>query len=123
MYMVKCSSGYWEFVLELRNNMRHFFFNTSIIRKEEHEGFMQKWSDHYFVCISDKEMMMMGWVGVVDNDIRVAVAPEFHKKGVGRFMLEFIKDRYPDASAQILSTNTASIRLFESAKIPLEIIE
>lgn len=122
MYMVKCSSGYWEFVLELRNNMRHFFFNTSIIRKEEHEGFMQKWSDHYFVCISDKEMMM-GWVGVVDNDIRVAVAPEFHKKGVGRFMLEFIKDRYPDASAQILSTNTASIRLFESAKIPLEIIE
>ena len=67
MYMVKCSPKYWEFVLDLRNNMRQYFFS--------------------------------------------------------QFMLESIKGLYPDATAQILAENISSIRLFESAKIPLEIIE
>jgi len=123
MYMVKCSPKYWEFVLDLRNNMRQYFFSQGIITKEEHEKFMQKWSDHYFICLSHDHDTPLGWVGVVDNDMRVAVSPDFQKQGVGKFMLESIKGLYPNATAQILAENISSIRLFESANIPLEIIE
>jgi len=123
MYMVKCEEKYWPFVLKLRNQFREFFFSQSIITDEQHQKFMEKWSKNYFICISHDGESPLGWVGVVDNDIRIAVSKKFQSQGVGKFMLESIKDLYPDATAQILAENISSIRLFESAKIPLEIIE
>lgn len=123
MYMVKCEEKYWPFILKLRNNFRHSFFNQSIISYENHKKFMRKWSDSYFVCISHDGETKLGWVGVVDNDIRIAVAPEFQKQGVGKFMLEYIKVAFPEATAKIFSKNIASIKSFQSVGIPLEIIE
>jgi ribosomal protein S18 acetylase RimI-like enzyme len=117
MYMVKCEEKYWPFVLKLRNNFRHSFFSQGIISYKVHEKFMRKWSDNYFVCISQDGETKLGWVGVVDNDIRIAVAPEFQKQGVGKFMLQYIKDKYPKAISQIASSNVASMKLFESVGI------
>ncbi len=117
MYMVACSKIYWPFVLELRNNLREYFFDQHIITEEEHEKFMSKYYENYYVCIADSQTV--GWVGVVNNDVRVAVAPEYHKRGIGKFMLQYVKDRYPKGTAQIAASNVASIKLFESVGIPI----
>lgn len=119
--MVKATGEYWLFILQLRNRLREYFFNQEIIDASEHVAFMRKNWDNYYVYLDDNRKPA-GWVGVVDGDIRVAVSPEFQKLGIASFMLEHIKRMYPDAKAQILESNTASIKLFESAKIPMEII-
>ena len=83
---------------------------------------MWKYSEYYYICISEYDEKI-GWVGVVNNDIRIAVEPKWHKKGVGKYMLQHIKDRFPKATAQIFNTNKASIKLFESLDIPIRIKE
>ena len=122
MYMVKCEEKYWSFVLKLRNEFRESFFSQSIITDEQHKKFMEKWSKNYFICISHDGETPLGWVGVVDNDIRVAVKTEFQKQGVAKFMLEYIKVTFPEATAQIFSSNQASINAFNSVGIKNEIV-
>lgn len=120
--MVECHQEYWPFVLETRNKLREYFLNPSIITDEDHKKFMEKNHQDYFICLS-KEGVPLGWVGVVDNDVRIAVDPSSQKNGVGKFMLQLIKKKYPYATAQILKTNTASLNLFNSAGINFSVIE
>ena len=119
MYMVDCDQKYWEFVLVLRNELRQYFFNQSIIEYKDHEKFMTKWHKNYYVCLNT-DGVPMGWVGVVNDDIRIAVDPVFQKQGVGKFMLKFVKDEYPQAKAKILASNMASINTFKSVGIKIE---
>ncbi|NVM38112.1 MAG: GNAT family N-acetyltransferase [Candidatus Lokiarchaeota archaeon] len=122
MRMVKCEEKYWPFVLKLRNKFKKSFFSQSTITNEEHEKFMRKWSDSYFICIADDERTLLGWVGVVNGDIRIAVPCQFQNQGIGKFMLEYIKVTFPEATAQIFSSNQASINAFNSVGIKNEIV-
>ena len=63
-----------------------------------------------------------GYVGVINDDVRVCTHPDFQRKGVGSFMLKHIKELYPNASARIKFENIASVFLFANSGIPHRLI-
>ncbi len=43
----------------------------------------------------------IGYIGVIDNDIRVATHPDHQGKGVGSFMVNEIMKIHPNAFAKV----------------------
>ena len=113
MELVLNESKYWDFIRELRNakGVKEGFINQSHITPEMHNDFMKKWGDNFYICIIDTKPA--GYVGVIDNDIRVATHPYFQGVGVGTFMINEIMKLFPDAFAKVKLENEASIRLFK----------
>jgi ribosomal protein S18 acetylase RimI-like enzyme len=113
--LVTNNSKYYEFIRELRNhtdNLSGFIIQTNIT-KEDQIKYMEKYEKFYYIAINESEIPV-GFIGVVDNDIRVAVHPDFKNQGVGKFMVNEIINNYPNSIAKIKIDNTASIKLFES---------
>jgi RimJ/RimL family protein N-acetyltransferase len=74
---------------------------------------MRKNGDQYRICLSGDTPV--GFVGSVSGDIRVATHPEYHGKGIAKFMIQEIIKEYPNSTAKIKIHNEASIRAFEKA--------
>jgi hypothetical protein len=66
----------------------------------------------YRICLLDNEPA--GFVGVIEDDIRVATDPKFKKMGIGKFMIEEIMKEFPTAFAKVKIENIASLKLFSS---------
>jgi len=114
MELVSNDPQYWEFIRTLRNmdGVREGFIQQAYITAEVHEKHIKNHGHLYYICIEDR--VPVGYVGVIDNDIRVATHPDHQKKGVGKFMIsELVKNR-PTAIAKIKIENTASVALFEA---------
>jgi len=105
---------YWEDIRKLRNDseVKKGFINQEPISEEEHLEFMTKHSSKFIVAFVDNDFA--GYVGVIRNDIRVAVKPDFQGNGIGKLMINILKDQAPQALAKVKLDNEASIRLFES---------
>ena len=114
MELVKNEYIYWEDIRLLRNmdGVRQGFIKQNLISKEDHESYMKKNSDFFWICL-DKGRFI-GYTGVIENDIRIAVNPVHHGKGVGKFMINEIMKNNPHAFAKVKLENNASLRLFES---------
>ena len=104
---------YWEDIRNLRNNpnVKKGFINQKHISKEEHTAFMLKHGDDFFVSLWDNSFV--GYVGIIDNDIRIATIPEAQGHGIAAFMLKNVHQRYPESIAKVKLDNEASIKLFE----------
>ena len=113
---------YYEFIRDLRNNpeSNKGFIEQTYITEDMQAEYMNKHKDDYFLCLIDS--VPAGYVGVIDNDIRVCTAPGIGKKGIGTFMLSHIKEMYPNATARVKEDNEASIALFKKSGIPYELI-
>ena len=70
------------------------------------------YGDCYYICLEDNTPV--GYVGVVESDIRIATHPNHQKKGVARFMIDELLLLHPDSIAKVKIDNSASLRLFES---------
>ena len=114
MELILNESKYWDFIRKLRNTkgVKEGFIDQTYITSEMHNDFMKKWGDSFYICIIDTKPA--GYVGVIDNDIRVATHPYFQGAGVGTFMINEIMKIYPNAFAKVKIDNQASLRLFES---------
>ena len=114
MVLVKNNYIYWEFIRNLRNldGVREGFIVQDIIDPEAHQEYMKKYSDCFYICLIDE--IPAGYVGVIQNDIRVATHPNFQGQGVGKFMINNIMNLNPAAHAKIKIDNQASLRLFKS---------
>jgi len=115
MRLVKNKEKYWEFIRKLRNDpsVKGGFIEQDDISVEQQVEYMSKYNDSYFICLVGDNPA--GYIGSMLQDIRLAVSPEYQRKGVGRFMLKkFMKIR-PGAYAKVLLNNEPSKRLFESA--------
>ena len=112
MELVKCDKCHWRRILEIRNSVRKSFINTSVISYETHMSFMEENSNNYIVAIRYDEVV--GFAGVVNNDVRVAVDPKYQKRGIGKKLLNKITEDFPECIAKIDIENKASLRLFES---------
>lgn len=112
--IVECDSQFWEFVRLLRTDNRTSsgFITQTEITTEQQIEYMKTHHDCYRIALS--ESVPVGYVGVVDGDIRVCVHPEYHRQGVGKFLISFAMTFWPDAEARVKVTNQASQRLFES---------
>ena len=72
---------------------------------------MLQYNNNFWICLDNDAPM--GYVGVIDNDIRVATHPDIQGLGVGAFMINEIMKICPDAAAKVKLDNEASLRLFE----------
>tara|TARA_R100000697_G_C5355408_1_gene173059 strand:+ start:195 stop:587 length:393 start_codon:yes stop_codon:yes gene_type:complete len=113
MELVKNNYIYWEFIRNLRNmdGVREGFIQQDIISQEDHEKYM-KWNSHFFWICLDKDVPI-GYIGIVDSDIRVATDPKHQGKGVATFMLNEVMKLKPSSIAKVKINNNASLRLFE----------
>lgn len=114
MELVKCTPQYWEFVRVLRNDERvqSGFIKSNPISPKDQEYYMHNNAHHYRIALVDKEPA--GYVGVIEDDIRVCTHPDYQGKGVGKFMINEIMKEYPTAFAKVKIDNEASLRLFRS---------
>jgi len=114
MELVKCTPQYWEFVRILRNDERVLdgFIKSVHITEEMQQQYMKNHSQFYRIALVDGESA--GYVGVIEDDIRVCTHPDFQGKGVGKFMINKCMEIWPTAFAKVKLDNEASMRLFEA---------
>ena len=113
MELVKNSYIHWEFIRNLRNmdGIREGFIQQKIIDPSVHEEHMKQFSNCFYICLYDNKPA--GYIGVINDDIRVATHPDFQGKGVGSFMVKEIHKMYPTAVAKVKIENKESLTLFE----------
>jgi len=112
MELVECREQYWEFVRELRMDERvaSGFIQTTPITKEQQANYMSNNSEHYRIALVDGQPA--GYVGVLNDDIRVCTHPDFQGMGVGKFMINECMNIWPTAYAKVKHGNEASSKLF-----------
>jgi GNAT superfamily N-acetyltransferase len=112
--LVKCSEKYWEFVRNLRMDERVVdgFIQKVFISKADQIKYMSKYNDNYYIALFKE--MPVGFAGVIDDDIRICTHPDHQNKGFGKFMLQQIKDLFPNAFGKVKINNESSKNLFES---------
>jgi RimJ/RimL family protein N-acetyltransferase len=114
--LVQNEEKYWEFIRKLRNDdeIQKGFIEKVQITSDQQKKYMSKYNDHYYVCIISDTGEPAGYVGSIDNDIRVAVSKDFQRMGVGKFMINQLMSVHPESYAKVFHDNEASIRLFRS---------
>ena len=93
------------------DGVREGFIEQNIISKENHEAYMKKNSGFFWICVDKGEPI--GYIGIIDLDIRIATHPNYQGKGVASFMLNEVMKISPKAVAKVKIDNHASLRLFE----------
>jgi GNAT superfamily N-acetyltransferase len=113
MELVKNGPKFWGFIRELRNmeGVKEGFIQQEEIGDIEHAEYMLQYNHNYWVCLVDGAPA--GYVGVINDDIRVATHPNFQGQGVGSFMINQIMKVCPAAHAKVKLDNAPSIKLFE----------
>jgi RimJ/RimL family protein N-acetyltransferase len=113
MQLVENKEEYWEFIRELRNmdGVRQGFVQQEYISKDSHHRYMKENCNFFYICVDNS--VLMGYIGVIDCDIRVATHPQHQGKGVASFMLNEVMKLHPKATAKVKIENKASLRLFE----------
>ena len=111
--LINNNPAYWEFIRELRTmqGIREGFISQSEITPVQQATYMLKHNSDYWICLDGQTPA--GYVGVIEDDIRVATHPDYQGKGVGTFMINEIMKLIPTAIARVKLDNEASIKLFE----------
>jgi len=109
-----CDRKYWEFVrlLRLNNNVSDGFIEKTNITRHQQESYMKQHSDCFRIALYNNQPA--GYIGVINDDIRICTHPSFQRKGVGKFLIEESIKIWPTAFAKIKLSNKASQKLFES---------
>jgi GNAT superfamily N-acetyltransferase len=112
--IIKNSKKYWNFIHSLRNDkqIKSGFISQEDIPIESHYEYMEKFGEDYYICLDEEDPV--GFVGVVNGDIRFAVDKKMQNKGIGNFMISYIKKQYPNASAKVKIENIKSLKCFEN---------
>lgn len=114
MELVRCTTKYWEFVRQLRMDERVIdgFLETTAITEEQQNKYMIGNAHNYRIALVDGKPA--GYVGVIEDDIRVCTHPDFQGMGVGKFMINKCMNIWPTAYAKVKHGNEASSKLFLS---------
>ena len=110
MQLVKNEEKYWEFIRVLRNTNNGFVEQVNIT-KDEQRTYMYRYTNDYWVCLIDKKPV--GFIGIVNNDLRLAVDKNHRRKGVATFMIKELPRMLNNVTIKILYDNDPSRKLFE----------
>ena len=112
--LVECTIEYWEFVRKLRNNpkVRIGFIEKKVISTTDQMTYMKINSGYYRIALLNG--IPAGYVGIINNDIRVCTHPNFQNMGIGRFMIEHAMKLWPKGTVKIIKGNFASEKLFKN---------
>lgn len=112
--LVDCHISLWRFIMDLRNDPRvaEGFVSTTPITWNSQYIYMNDHHQDYRVALVDG--VPAGYVGVVNNDIRICTHPDFEGQGVGKFMIGECVKIWPDAKAKVKINNSRSSNLFLS---------
>jgi len=112
--LVKNEKRYWEFIRKLRSNdqVQDGFIENVQITSKQQEKYMEKHNDEYWICLVND--IPVGFVGSVDNDIRVCTHPDHQKKGYGKLMINELMRLAPTSFAKVKHDNESSNKLFIS---------
>jgi hypothetical protein len=111
--LVPNNENFYEFIRILRNdeeNQKGFLEKVNISLDQQIK-YMEKFKNSYFICLQNE--IPIGYVGVIENDIRVCTDTKYKKSGAGTFMINEITKIYPNSTAKILKNNQASLNLFK----------
>ena len=111
MEIVECEVCHWDDVLEIRNENREGFGNSDVIPPEDHFEYMTRHSKNYLICTHLRKVI--GFIGRVENDIRLSTRKEYQRRGVAKLMVESFMEKHPAAFAKVRLDNEASLKLFE----------
>jgi ribosomal protein S18 acetylase RimI-like enzyme len=111
--IVNNDEKYYDYIRELRMHRENIsgFLDQTEITSEQQKKYMEKHKDNYFVCLNDNDEPV-GWVGVVDDDIRICTDPMYKNLGIGKYMLNELMKLHPGARAKVLLNNESSNNLF-----------
>ena len=86
--LVECSQQYWEFVRLLRLDERVMdgFIEKMDITAEQQQTYMSKYSNCFRIALLNGKPA--GYFGVIDDDIRVCVHPDFQRKGIATLLIK-----------------------------------
>ena len=115
MELIECSNlpgDHWYSILHIRNENRHGFGDSSLIPVATHHRYMFENFKNYLLCVEGEKVI--GFIGHVNNDIRLATRKSYQNKGVGKFMVEGFIKKFPNSFAKVKIDNEASRKLFES---------
>lgn len=104
---------YYEFIRKLRNDIRLNigFIDKTFITEEMQKKYMKNHSNEYFICL--RENVPVGYIGVVDKDLRLCVKYEEQKNGIASFMLKELMKKNIKFDVRVLPNNIASLNMFK----------
>ena len=104
---------YYEFIRLLRNDPKNQkgFLEQVNIDSEQQKKYMDKYKNNYYICVDENEIPL-GWIGEVDDDIRLCTDTKHKSNGVGSFMLNELHKLHPKAHAKVLLDNEPSNKVF-----------
>jgi RimJ/RimL family protein N-acetyltransferase len=111
--LIKNEQIYYDFIRVLRThpeNTKGFLEQVELTQSQQND-YMSKYSKNYWICLSGDTPV--GFIGVVDEDIRLAVEPNFKNKGIGTFMVGEILKINKSVTAKVLLENISSQKTFE----------
>ena len=113
--LVNNEEKYYDYVRILRTHKDNIngFLEHVEITPEQQKIYMDKYKNNYYICL-DENNNPVGWIGEVDDDIRVCVDPEYKGNGIGKFILNELRKIKPNAHAKVLLDNETSHKLFIS---------
>lgn len=111
----------WEFIRQLRTDPKNVdgFVQQTPITKEQQKKYMLNHVNDYWIGWLNG--VRVGFIGVVDEDIRVCVDDAYKGKGIGKWMVNNLDKVYnKNKSAKVKVKNIASQKLFESCGYKLK---
>ena len=113
MKLINNEEKYYDFIRVLRSHKENLsgFLEQVQITPEQQAKYMEKYKNNYYICV-DENQTPLGWIGEVDDDIRLCTDPAHKGKGVGAFMLNELHKLHPKAHAKVLLNNEPSNKVF-----------
>lgn len=109
---------YFDAIRAIRNGHKASFWNVEEIDWDTHLGFMTKYASSYRVAVG-KNDEVVGFIGEVRGDARLAVRQDTMRKGIAQFMWESFVREFPNVTVKVKRDNQRSLDFFKKVgRIP-----
>lgn len=93
------------------DGVREGFIEQNIITRQQHEKYMKENTDFFWICIVEDNPA--GYIGIINDDIRIATHPDYQGIGAASFMINQVMEINPNAQAKVKIKNEKSLKLFQ----------